>query len=120
MKFGVVFLFAATFAVPAMAGEADVVKVDVAKEGAGSYRFDVTVRHADAGWKHYANKWEVIGPDGKILGTRVLLHPHESEQPFTRSLSAVKIPAGVDRVILRAYDSVHEAGGAEVEVTLPK
>lgn len=120
MKFGAVFLFAAIFAVPALAGEADVVKVDVAKEGTGTYGFDVTVRHADAGWKHYANKWEVIGPDGKILGTRVLYHPHENEQPFTRSLSAVKIPAGVDRVTLRAFDSVHEAGGAEVEVILPK
>ena len=37
------------------------------------------------GWEHYANKWDVVGPDDTILGTRVLLHPHVNEQPFTRS-----------------------------------
>lgn len=102
------------------AGEADAVKVEVSKEGAGSYRFDVTVRHADEGWKHYANKWEVIAPDGNVLGTRVLFHPHETEQPFTRSLSGVKIPDGIETVKVRAYDSVHGDGGAEVEVRLPR
>ncbi|MGI9388388.1 MAG: hypothetical protein ACR2OX_13255 [Methyloligellaceae bacterium] len=59
-------LLAAACLSPAYAGEADVLKVEVSREGAGSYRFDVTVRHADQGWKHYANKWEVVAPDGKI------------------------------------------------------
>ena len=51
------------FAVPGAAGEADVVKVRVAKER-GSYVFIVTVRHGDQGWKHYANRWEVLSPNG--------------------------------------------------------
>ena len=34
----------------------------------------------------------VCTPDGKVLGYRKLHHPHENEQPFTRSLSGVEIP----------------------------
>jgi hypothetical protein len=49
----------------------------------------------------------------------VLLHPHVNEQPFTRSLGNVKVPAGIDRVIIRARDSLHGWGGREFEVTLP-
>jgi opacity protein-like surface antigen len=101
------------------AGEADVVAVEVAKEAGGSYRFDVTVAHADEGWDHYADAFDVVGPDGHVLGTRVLLHPHETEQPFTRSLGGVAVPDGVTEVILRARDSVHGHGGAEVRVSLP-
>jgi len=81
--------------VPAAGGEANVVAVDVTRERAGTYRFDVTVRHADEGWKHYADRWDVLAPDGTVLGTRVLLHPHVNEQPFTRSLSGVTIPDGI-------------------------
>lgn len=108
------------FASGTLAGEADVEKVKISKESGGSYRFDVTVRHDDKGWDHYANKWEVVAPDGKVLGTRVLAHPHDTEQPFTRSLGGVKIPAGVEKVRVRAYDSVHGAGGVEQEVIVPK
>ena len=104
----------------ASAGEADVVAVEAAQEGAGTWRFDVTVAHGDEGWDHYADKWEVLAPDGTILGTRVLLHPHVGEQPFTRSLGGVAIPEDIDRVILRAHDSVHGLGGAEVAVELAR
>jgi len=104
----------------AFAGEADVVAVEAAQEGAGTWRFDVTVKHADEGWEHYADRWEVVAPDGTVLGTRVLLHPHEAEQPFTRSLSGVAIPEEIERVTLRAHDSVHGLGGAEVTVDLPR
>lgn len=104
----------------ALAGEADVLEVKIAKDGAGTYRFDVTVRHDDTGWDHYANKWEVLGPDGQVLGTRTLHHPHENEQPFTRSLAGVRIPPGVDQVRVRAFDSVHGAGGKEQSVDVPK
>ncbi|MCW9013353.1 MAG: hypothetical protein OQL06_06180 [Gammaproteobacteria bacterium] len=70
-------------------------------------KFDVTLRHADAGWSHYANGWEILTPSGEIVGRRVLAHPHVNEQPFTRSLRDVSIPASVDRVIIRAHDSTH-------------
>jgi hypothetical protein len=102
------------------AGEADVVGVEAKAESGGVWRFDVTVAHGDTGWDHYADKWDVVGPDGKVLGTRVLLHPHEAEQPFTRSLGGIVIPPDVTEVTVRAHDSVHEYGGREMTVPLPR
>ena len=103
---------------PAVAGEADVVDVKISKQG-NTFSFDVTVKHADTGWDHYANSWEVVAPDGTVLGKRVLFHPHVDEQPFTRSLSNVRIPADVKQVIVRAGDSKHEFGGKEMTVDVP-
>ena len=100
------------------AGKANV--VDVKVSCSGSCTFHVTVRHADAGWDHYANEWIVVAPDGTILGTRVLYHPHVNEQPFTRSLSGVKIPGNLQQVIVKAKDSKHGYGGVEQKVTLPR
>jgi hypothetical protein len=60
-----------------------------------------------------------MGPDGTVLGERVLLHPHETEQPFTRDLSGVVIPAGIEEVTVRAGDNVHGFGGEEMRVVLP-
>ena len=104
----------------ALAGEADVIEVEVRRIGGDTYKFDVTVRHADEGWEHFANKWEVTAPDGTVIGTRVLAHPHVEEQPFTRSLSGVKIPENLTEVIIRAHDLVHEYGGKTVTVALPR
>ena len=104
----------------AQAGQADVVAVEAGSEGPGIWRFHVTVAHGDTGWSHYADKWDVVAPDGTVLGTRVLLHPHETEQPFTRSLGGVKIPAGIGAVVLRAHDSEHGYGGKEMTVELAK
>jgi hypothetical protein len=101
------------------AGEADVVGVEVRNVGNGQYRFDVTVAHLDEGWQHYADGWDVVAPDGTILGTRTLLHPHVEEQPFTRSLSGVAIPGTITEVTIRAHDSVHGYGGATVTKQLP-
>ncbi|MEQ9642194.1 MAG: hypothetical protein RIM84_19370 [Alphaproteobacteria bacterium] len=101
-------------AAPADAGEADVIAVDVVRTEPGVYRVDVTVRHDDTGWDHYADKWDVMAPDGTLLGTRVLLHPHETEQPFTRSLGGVAIPESLDYVKVRAHDKVHGYGGKEM------
>jgi hypothetical protein len=106
-------------AAPARAGKADVVAVKIAPESDGTFRFSVAVRHRDQGWHHYANAWEVVAPDGTVLGTRVLLHPHEREQPFTRGLGQVEIPAGVREVTVRAVDLKHGAGGKEIIVEVP-
>ena len=101
------------------AGQADVVAAKVARTGNDTYKFDVTVRHTDEGWKHYADKWDVTAPDGTVLGTRILAHPHVDEQPFTRSLIGVKIPESIDRVTVRGHDLVHGYGGKTVIVTVP-
>jgi len=115
----VLVIAASVFAAPAMAGEADVVDAEVTKQGDGKYRFDVTMRHADEGWDHYADRWDVVGPDGDVLGSRELLHPHVNEQPFTRSLTGVAIPDDVAEVTIRAHDNVHGLGGAEMTVAVP-
>jgi len=104
----------------ASAGEADVVDVAIAAEGDGRYNFDVTVAHEDQGWEHYADLWQVLAPDGTVLGQRELLHPHETEQPFTRSLSGVAIPPYIGQVTVRARDSVHGFGSAEMTVDVPR
>jgi hypothetical protein len=102
-----------------LAGQADVSDVQVSRNTDGSYRFDVTVRHADQGWEHYADQWQVLALDGRVLGTRVLYHPHVNEQPFTRSLSGVEIPDDVGKVEVRARDSRHGYGGKSHMVELP-
>jgi len=109
------FLIGAT----AYAGEADIVEVRVRMTGKDTYSFDVTVRHADEGWKHYAEKWDVVAPDGTVLGTRTLYHPHVDEQPFTRSLSGVKISDSIKEITVRAHDSVHGYGGKTVTMAIP-
>ena len=93
--------------------------VDVRHTGEGdTFSFDVTVRSGDTGWDKYADTWEVRSLDGSVLGERVLLHPHETEQPFTRSLSGVVIPDDVDEVVVAARDSVNGFCGATVTVAI--
>ena len=102
-----------------IAGEADVVKASAARGGDNRYNFSVTVAHQDTGWDHYADKWDILGPDGTVLDTRILHHPHVNEQPFTRSLSGVAIPGHIKTVTVRAHDSVHGYGGKTVALKLP-
>jgi hypothetical protein len=102
----------------AIAGEADVTAVAVKRLAEGIWRFEVTVAHDDEGWDHYADRWEVLSPDGSVLGTRILHHPHENEQPFTRRLSGVPIPPEVESVTIRAHDSIHGFGGREEEIII--
>jgi hypothetical protein len=101
-----------------IAGEADVIAVKMTPRGDHRYDFSVTVRHADSGWDHYANRWEVLDVAGNVIASRVLLHPHVAEQPFTRGLSGVEIPAAIKQVRIRAHDLVHEYGGSELVVDL--
>lgn len=85
--------------------------------GNGVYSFAVKILHKDSGWKHYVNRYEVLDKDGNVLATRTLWHPHEHEQPFTRSLSGVKL-SGMKTVWIRANDSVDGYSEA-YEITLP-
>ena len=99
-------------------GCADVVDAEYDVAADGTYRFSVTVASADTGWEKYADAWEVVAPDGTVLATRVLAHPHVDEQPFTRSQSGVTVPAGVAEVTVRARDSVAGFCGQELDVAL--
>jgi len=119
-----IILTAEMACMPANAGPADVVDASATLEASTGdetfYSFSVTVRHADEGWDHYADSFEILTPDGTVLGTRVLVHPHVNEQPFTRSLGAVAVPNSVSEVTLRAHDSIHGYGGETLKVALPE
>jgi hypothetical protein len=101
------------------AGDASVVDVKVTTNGDGTYAFSTTVIHKDTGWEHYADKWEVLGLDGKLIAERVLYHPHVDEQPFTRSLSRVAVPVGAREVLVRAHCKVDGDGKRSFRVKLP-
>ena len=94
--------------------------VDVRVECHSSCTFTVTLEHDDEGWNHYADQWDVVTLEGELLKSRVLYHPHENEQPFTRSLSGVRIPENVMQVKIRARDNVHGYAAQEFLVDLPR
>jgi hypothetical protein len=88
---------------------ADVIGVQVS--GApGAYQFNVTIRSPDTGCQQYADWWEVVSEDGRLLYRRVLLHSHVDEQPFTRSGGPVSIQAGTV-VWVRAHMNTGGYGG---------
>ena len=106
------------------AANADVVYVKATETAVSTWTFAVSVDHPDTGWEDYADGWDVLLPDGTVLKsadapfTRLLLHPHEGERPFTRSQSNIAIPADVTTVTVRAHDLVDGFGGKEVVVEL--
>ena len=102
----------------AWAGPADVLAVQVQSRG-DRHDFSVTIRSADTGWDYYCDRFELVGPDGTVIGTRILAHPHVDEQPFTRSLSGVSVPAGIASVLVRARMKPDGAGGETVSVPWP-
>ena len=104
----------------AYAGEVEIVHTRFRHSSAGTWSVDVTLRHADAGWDYYADAWRVVAGDGTVLGTRTLYHPHETEQPFTRSLGGVAIPASMTVVDVEAHDKVHGWSPRRLQVDLEK
>ena len=109
----------------AMNGNADVTFVRAVQNNEATWTFYVTVAHPDTGWEDYADGWDVLLPDGSVIKpdessdfTRLLLHPHVEEQPFTRSQSGIIIPSEVSEVRVRAHDLVDGFGGREVVVDL--
>ena len=104
----------------ASAGEAVIEDAVAEPSFAGGYTFSVTVRHADTGWSHFADKWTIFTPDGEtVLGERVLFHPHENEQPFTRSLTSVLIPEEHTEVLIKVHDREHGWSSQSFKVKLP-
>ncbi len=92
---------------------AHVVGVAIRSDDRG-HTYSASVRHRDEGWEHYANIWQVRG-DTVNNGVRELLHPHDDEQPFTRSQAGV---AAGGRVTVEAADTVHGFGGSAVVLDL--
>ena len=68
----------------------------------GTYTFNVGIKSPDTGGEQYANWWEVITEDGRLVYRRILKHSHVSEQPFVRSGGGINIKAN-QVVIVRAH-----------------
>jgi len=86
----------------------------------GGFTIAATVLSSDTGWDKYADAWQVLGPAGEVFGERILAHPHETEQPFTRSLGGVQIPDDIAEVTIAARDLVLGFCGDVVTVAVPR
>jgi hypothetical protein len=104
---------AAAAAKPESPVRADVVAVRISGSP-GAYRFSVTVHSADTGCAQYADWWEVVGADGRLVYRRVLLHSHADEQPFERSGGPVPIQPDTT-VWVRAHMSTTGYTGAALK-----
>jgi hypothetical protein len=106
----------------AWAGEADVVAVAIERHPDTEDVFDVraTILSNDTGEDYYADAFEVLAPDGRLLGRLEFAHPHADEQPFTRALENLKVPLGIDRVTVRVHHKPRGYGGQTVTVGLPR
>jgi hypothetical protein len=97
----------------------DILSAKVRIAGPGRFDFDVTISSLYDTPKRYADAFRVKGGDGTVYGERILLHDHQYEQPFTRDLYGVAIPAGVRVVIVEGRDQKNGWGGRTIEVALP-
>ena len=99
---------------------AQVTDVLATQKSDGSWCFGTSVRHNDQGWDHYADGWQVTDLDGNEMAFRLLAHPHDNEQPFTRSQCNINIPSEISQVIVRAKCNKHGYGGKPFVVNLNK
>lgn len=101
------------------AGDVEIKNVYL-QEHNGRWRAEVTLQHADVGWEHYADAWRLISEDNKLIATRVLYHPHVNEQPFTRSLDDITLPAGKQVIYIEAHDKMHGWSKQRVKIDLTR
>ncbi|MCG6975000.1 MAG: hypothetical protein LJE56_01165 [Acidiferrobacterales bacterium] len=119
MKYSIYWLAALLPWASIQANEVEVVSTEFSRQG-GSWYVSTTLRHQDTGWDHYADQWRVVDEKGSVLGKRILYHPHEHEQPFTRSQGGIEIPAGTKTVFVEAHDKVHGWSKQRVRVDLTR
>jgi len=93
--------------------------VEMEENANETWNFSVTVRHADSGWDHYANLWQIVDDESEtVYGERKLVHPHVDEQPFTRSLRNVRIPEDTRAIRIRARCTEHGFEGKQVRIPM--
>jgi hypothetical protein len=104
---------------PTLQKHPDIIDVTVKTSGANRFDFDVTVSSPYDTAQRYADAFRVASLDGKVYGERILLHDHATEQPFTRDLYGVTIPAGIRLVVVQGRDQQYGYGGKIMQVSLP-
>ena len=97
----------------------DVVEVRVHARSDSRFDFDATISSPYDTPQRYADGFRVMNAEGIQYGERNLLHDHANQQPFTRDLYGVAIPAGIKTVIIQARDKQYGYGGKTLQVTLP-
>ena len=100
-----------------IANTVEIVKVMI-EPAAHRWTIHVTLKHDDKGWDHYADGWRIVDSKGTELGYRKLWHPHEHEQPFTRTLANVLVPKGENIIFIEAHDKVHGWSKQRVRIDL--
>jgi len=76
------------------------------------------VQSADTGWEKYSDVW-TVSADGVEVAERILTHPHETEQPSTRSLSDVEVLEGTEIVTIAVRDLLEGFCGVTYDLHLP-
>ena len=97
----------------------DVIDVRVHVRSDNRFDFDATISSPYDTPQRYADAFRVMSTEGVQFGERTLFHDHANEQPFTRDLYGVSIPAGIDTVVIQARDKKYGYGGKTLRVTLP-
>jgi hypothetical protein len=97
----------------------DVVDVKVHARGDNRFDFDATLSSPYDSPQRYADAFRVMGDGDVVYGERTLFHDHAGEQPFTRDLYGVTIPAGIKTVIVQGRDQKYGYGGKTRQVALP-
>ncbi len=116
MNFSINLLFLVTMACTTPGSQENDLKefaniVSVAAKGnENNYIFHVGIRSTETGCDQYADWWEVLSKEGKLIYRRILAHSHTSEQPFVRSGGVVKIGKN-QAVFIRAHMNNSGYGG---------
>lgn len=97
----------------------DVVDVRVHARSDSRFDFDATISSPYDTPQRYADAFRVMSTEGIQFGERNLFHNHANQQPFTRDLYGVAIPAGINIVVIQARDKKYGYGGKTLQVTLP-
>ena len=66
------------------ADDVKILAADFRSLGSHRWSVNVTLKHGDTAWDHYADRWRVVDDEGNLLGDRVLFHPHVEEQRRAR------------------------------------
>jgi len=122
MKFSsryALFLILNLFTLSVLADEVRIIKAEL-ESYSGKWTVRVTLKHEDKGWKHYADGWRIVDEKGTLIATRTLHHPHDKEQPFTRNLSGINIPASTSIIFIEAHDKQHGWSADRLRIDLRK
>ncbi|WP_432471604.1 hypothetical protein [Amphritea sp. HPY] len=117
---GLLFFLLVTAWIPVNAGEVKILAAQLNRLHDNQWTISVTLKHQDSGWEHYADNWRVVDSSDAAIGNRVLHHPHVNEQPFTRSLTNIEIPAASRLLYIEARDNVHGWSGDRLKIDLSK